>query len=1258
MDYVEEQTAELELDERLAFTDVMARLTGASRPPVRLDRFEILRRLGRGGMGVVYEAFDCSWGSRVALKTMSRLGGIGAQRLKHEFRALSGIHHPNLIVLHELFGENSGQWFFTMELVNGLPFDRWTRLADAETRDEQLRSALKQLASAIGALHAAGKLHRDLKPGNVLVTSEGRVVVLDFGLASDLLVDTGGSSLREVVGTPAYMAPELVGGGEPHPASDWYAMGVMLFQALTGRLPFADRSLRGLGAPKAYAHSRAVCASVPQPWTDLCVRLLNPEAKERPSGADILKILGDDSASAPTTSLAANRSQPITGASVFVGRQTHLASLDRALQAAAAGGTIRLFVRGGSGVGKTELLEHFIAARGDDVLVLRGRCYEQESIPHKALDGVVDALNRRLRAMPQEEAVSLLPPKLGELVQLFPILRYLEAMVPRSSNTSGLGDAHERRRVAFEAFKELLRNVAKKTSILMVVDDLQWGDADSARLLNALMGAPRPPSLLFVGAYRTDEVETSSFLKLALEDQVLDQVGHLETLDVDPLDRGCAVELAKALAKQEALELPDDLATSIATESEGKPLFIAELVQQLKTRRASLLEAPAAVSLDEVMLGRVRSMPPEAQRGIEILSVAGSPLEQAVALKAAELPPDGRTIFPILRTARLVRTRAGGTAEPSHDRIRDVVIASLLPDQLHAMHARLARALEAERNVDPERLLKHYIGCAEFPRAGLTALRAARAAAVKLAFNHAAKLFETSIKFLPAQEIAKHEIFRHLGDALANAGRGAQAALAYLQAAEGNHHPQRQSLQRAAAQQYVRSGRVKEATALMRTLLAQNGMRWPETGLEAVAAVLWNKAALALRGYEYSVTREEHVAPATLDKLDVLLAVFRELGSTDVLRGAVLQGLFLREALAAGEPTRLLIGLAWEAYNSALLAGTRAYKKATHLLALVDGLARHIDTPYAMATAKMAHAGCIYFWARFDESLPLAQEADAIFRGKCTGTFWEQQLATTFRLGCVEWTGGLANISDDAPDLARQAFERDDRFSQGYLALPFAAAKLMADDPKSALVLLDQQRWWLEADFTATSVWVLHRTIDTYNYMGRGSQALEFHMRHWKRFKTSYVYRAKPFYVLAHWFRVKSAIGAAVELGTSAPLSAAEKATHALERTKRTDALCLSLLGRASIARLQQNDDGAHRCLLRAIDVGRRHQTGLLAIYAERNLGVLLGGAQGTKLVDEADAKLRGQSVRNPERWVATYAPGFTRLEPAASMGREGSSQC
>src|SRR5215813_10772174 len=252
------------------------------------SRFVINRKLGEGGMGVVYEAHDRDRDIPVALKTLLNLSPNALLLFKQEFRSLAGIAHPNLISLYELFAESEG-WFFTMELLKGRNLIETVRSGcsncefSGPTRDSSeeafgttqysastlpgfapagdshslgaamvrepfvrgtapeaatLRNVLLQVAQGLVAVHGAGKLHRDIKPPNIMVTSESRAVVLDFGLAQEV----GSAGIGRGAGTLAYMSPEQCVNETLTPATDWYALGVTLYESLTGALPFVGQA--------------------------------------------------------------------------------------------------------------------------------------------------------------------------------------------------------------------------------------------------------------------------------------------------------------------------------------------------------------------------------------------------------------------------------------------------------------------------------------------------------------------------------------------------------------------------------------------------------------------------------------------------------------------------------------------------------------------------------------------------------------------------------------------------------------------------------------------------------------------------------------------------------------------------------------------------------------------------------------------------------------------------------------------------------
>jgi serine/threonine protein kinase len=223
-----------------------------------VGRYVILSRLGTGGMGVVYAAHDPELDRKVALKIMHPQvhDQRGVMRLLREARALAQLSHPNIIKIYDA-GEHEGTVFLAMELVRGVTLERWLR---HERRD--WRAIVETFAAAgrgLAAAHAAGLVHRDFKPANVLVHADGRVLVMDFGLVRDA-VDVAEVADVELVlpprddldaitetgvilGTPAYMSPEQLGGGAVGSASDQFGFCVALYEALYGARPFHGRNL-------------------------------------------------------------------------------------------------------------------------------------------------------------------------------------------------------------------------------------------------------------------------------------------------------------------------------------------------------------------------------------------------------------------------------------------------------------------------------------------------------------------------------------------------------------------------------------------------------------------------------------------------------------------------------------------------------------------------------------------------------------------------------------------------------------------------------------------------------------------------------------------------------------------------------------------------------------------------------------------------------------------------------------------------------
>ncbi len=242
-------------------------------------------------------------GHRVALKTLPAVSGDSLHRFKREFRALADVTHPNLVGLRTLENDG-GQWFITLDLIEGTDFLTYVR-PQGRLDIARLQAAAGQLAAGLMALHARGIVHRDLKPGNVMVNGQGRVILLDFGLVAELDRAAQFSAAGTIAGTPAYMAPEQAIGESVGPPADWYAFGIMLYEALSGRRPFTGDFLRILH-DKANSDPEPIPqeTGAPRDLIDLTMGLLSRGIEERPDPLQIAGVMAVSSPQVEGTSAA------------------------------------------------------------------------------------------------------------------------------------------------------------------------------------------------------------------------------------------------------------------------------------------------------------------------------------------------------------------------------------------------------------------------------------------------------------------------------------------------------------------------------------------------------------------------------------------------------------------------------------------------------------------------------------------------------------------------------------------------------------------------------------------------------------------------------------------------------------------------------------------------------------------------------------------------------------------------------------------
>jgi len=1195
--------------------------------PSEPERYEIRRALGSGGLGVVYEAIDRDTGATVAIKTLHDVTPENLYRLKREFRLLHGLQHPNVCQHYELF-EHGGQWFIAMECVRGEHLLHAIRDERGDYDEAKLRDAMMQLAEALCALHDAGLVHRDLKPSNVLVESDGRLVLLDFGFVAPSAGDVPVTRSQTIVGTPVYMAPEQAVQDDVGPAADWYSYGVILFEALTGQLPHdGDTALAVMLEKQRTDPPRVstIAPDVPPELDLLCAELLRLAPAQRPTGASVLRRLGKREGS--RDSRPAMTSSPSLGGS-FVGRADELAILRGAIAALDGGRAISVIVEGPSGVGKSALVRQFFEeAASKGALVLAGRCYERESVPYKAFDSVIDALGRHLRRLGDDELAALMPRHPELLVKMFPVLGGVPAM--NVAVRTPVGEPHEQRRQAFASLRELLLHLARRRPLVIAIDDWQWADADSVVLARDLVRhRESPPVLLVVTARPSEDAERAARLEAVATPDT-------RRIRLQALGESQAMQLVDQLRCSFAPSLALDLA-AIARETQGHPLYISELVRYAATR-GSTADGDKSIHLDEAILARIAELPFEARAIIDVLAVAGEPLPLDVVRDAVDIEPGiVQRNAAMLRVAHLVRTaNADGALEPYHDRVSEAVLASMNDKERLAWHKRIVYAIEASplARVRPELLLRHLDAIGEGSRAAEIAVSAAYRAASAGAFDQAADLYAVALRSGQYGDHDSRTLRIEMGQALANAGRGHEAAGAFLTAAADADPATRMDCHRQAAEQLLMVGDLERGLEILSELLADVGVVMPSTQKRALASVLWGRLKLRIHGLRWRERRETEIAPETLLRLDVLKAASHSLALVDVVRAADFNARWLLDSLRIGEPSRCAIALASEAVHQ---SSQGSIQRARELIDAVRKLDAESREPKVRGLFLLSEGTMEYWEGRLPRAEELIRDAERIFSEEATGATSELKTARMFLTFTLRHRGAFARLRELRDEYVEDAERRGDRYVVTSMNRYCSALWLAADDPDGARKMLADAKWMLPDLAFHTQHWY---ELDARSEIAMYDHTVERDLPEleplFEGLERSVLLRLTTVRVLALWLRGRLAL--CVDDN-----EAARRAVRGLAKIDNPRGRIFGAMLEGGIA-ARAHDASAISKFRTAYKVAEAHDMRLHVAASRYQLGKLLGGSEGADHVTAAERIMTAEGIAKPERFANWYAPGLAQ---------------
>ena len=708
-------------------------------------RYIVHELLGRGGMGAVYRATDRLTGQEVALKqlrlsqnpTFSTPSLSGSHHtlspeatfdeassnnlrlaLAQEFKTLATLRHPHIISVLDYGFDSEHNSYFTMELLENAP--TILGAGHGRTLADKL-DLIIQLLRALTYLHRRGIIHRDLKPDNVLFIS-GLVKVVDFGLA--VVRRHLGQSEHTLGGTLAYMAPEVLRGQPASEASDLFAVGVILYELLTGQHPFHAPTKHELIANILEAQPDMWPLSHLPPslgeWVDHL--LLKDPAQRLTTTADLSAQLAHIAQRPDLLHESYEVRESFLQAAEFVGRGEELRLLTNALRDTARGRGSAWLVVGESGVGKTRLLEELrTQALVEGALVLRSQAVREGSAPYDVWRPILRRLCLEVELTDYE--ANILRPLVPDIANL------LGRPIPHAPPPSDP-------QLAQGQLLQLLEGMFAwdEAPLVVIIEDWQWAGSESQTILKRLATAIKEgytPALLLIASYRDDEFDVSL------------EVPAMRRLKLGRLTRHDIETLAVAMLGREVGQQPE-LLDLLERETEGNAFFIVEVVRLLAEEAGQLnlvgnMDLPRNVftgGIRALVDRRLNSVPRADRRLLSVAATAGRRIDMLVLnyIMRRHHPQLGHKSFEEWLTT-CARAAVLDVQDQewyfAHDKLREGLLINLPVDFRQELHAQVAQAIEAvydNRQPHLAALAYHWGEAGDKPRtAEYTALVGAQA---------------------------------------------------------------------------------------------------------------------------------------------------------------------------------------------------------------------------------------------------------------------------------------------------------------------------------------------------------------------------------------------------------------------------------------------------------------------------------------------------------------------------------------------------
>lgn len=1098
--------------------------------PCSLGFFLLTDIIGQGGMGTVYSAVDLRSAAHVAVKIIHRTDSWSVYRFIEEFSWLSTLYHPNVVKLYDTFSEGDLR-YFSMEVVEGLPIRKWFENQAKEERWGQLRRALSQAALAVAFLHDHDVIHRDIKSSNLMITGRGRAVLLDLGLANRAYDGQAiGQPLdgERVVGTLHYLSPEALHGGMPTFASDWYSFGVMMYETITGNFPPVKVDLQAaMGSSDRYyldlTTTEKHLADCPIDLSTLCLEMLRSNASDRPQASDVIRRLGSDVG------------QPIpfsVSEADFVGREQGIEFLRLGQSAARDGGSVLRLIRGDSGIGKSTLMNRWSKEYSSDpkAFCLAVRCHSQDHTPLRALNLLVQELVTELSKRPTEFWMDLSRGGGEEIVYTFPQMARLPgASWPEVTKTADSMEGVARRAAGLHALLQWLKGLSKRAELVITIDDAQWADAESGRILSYLLRSRDEFQGLIVLVDQGPEI-ASPFLQGLTESEAGLPLPEI-TYSIPPLTREECLILLERWSSRLKITLRAEVSSDILKRSSGSPFLLLELLRSyvnyiVRHRLSDDTWLSGTQKESGVLHNRFSMLLPSTEKVLQFLAVSTQPLGIHQLQTASRILPG-----PLMAELNHLRgqgwIRWNGSAldsevEISHERFREVVLQSMMDDRLQRRHYRLARMLSSEVPPPWGRIAHHYSQARQFREAAACYMEGARAAARRLAYGEALLMLEKAFhpmaeRMAERTESENRAAERMKADCLAGHGNSIAAAEAYEALAKSSGDDA-QLMRCLAGEQWIRSGRLERGLANLRDILDQ-GVLSEKLGLWQRFRQMINLFLLKRTHPSLALFQQSGKGFSEIEQC--LNRVSGPLGFLDGAMGSKLIGQMFRLSIRRGTNfDRAIAIMRWSlvlTYSSA-----SGKKSATIWIRLARELSRASGSQNARALTHVSMFLMHSLQGRFNTSLRYARRAERLYEANYASDTWETGFVCWISLAHLWYLGRLRELCAKTQAYRQDAVGRTDAMWIYWMHVNGAhLADLIVDNIEEGRRSLARAQSVLTDDnFETPQILVWLSRVRQLLYEGDALAAREMLLQKWRTLQSSSFFRVMYYEWFVRYLRV------------------------------------------------------------------------------------------------------------------------------------------